>query len=135
MSNINNTIEEPPKPTSSRSQGRRKRSRNRNKAGKSKHMEEQKVEVDVDEPDHEMYRVHSPVSGEMSFENTLIKGTHSDPNSADSNSHTPDLSGEGLAVAPNSASIEIEQPVLVDNDGFQTVGKCSGKGKGKNKRK
>lgn len=135
MSNTNNTIVEVTQSASSQSQGRRKRSRNRNKAGKSKEMEEHKVEVDIDEEDNELYRLHSPSRGEMLMENTLIKGTHSDPNSVDSNSHTPELIGEGLAVAPNSAGIQIEPPVVVDNEGFQTVGKCSGKGKGKNKRK
>jgi hypothetical protein len=74
-------------------------------------------------------------SGELNEENILVKGTYSEPGSVDSGTNTPDGHEHETRGLGNSQEITIEPPLVVDQEGFQTVDKPQGKGKSKNRRK
>lgn len=74
-------------------------------------------------------------SAELNEENILVKGTYSEPGSVDSGTNTPEGIEHDTRGLGNSQEITLETPLVIDQEGFQTVDKPQGKGKSKSRRK
>jgi hypothetical protein len=100
-----------------------------------KHNSREEIKREVELDGQEINLSNGDHIGELWEENKLVKGTYSPPGSVDSGTNTPEGDEHNKRGLGNSQELLIEPPLVIDQEGFQTVDKSQGKGKNKNKKK